>query len=136
MSIIDSETILSELLGKKYINLTTFRENGEAVPTPVMFAEENGKLYVETEASRYKVNRIKNNPKIEFAPCTVKGKPLGATVKGTARILPTSDQEIAFKVLRDKFFRLRLGDSLSKLKSSSKKLKDDDGVYIEIFPNV
>ncbi|MFX1324045.1 MAG: PPOX class F420-dependent oxidoreductase [Promethearchaeota archaeon] len=126
---------ISELLGKKYINLTTFRENGEAVPTPVMFAEENGKLYVETRVSRYKVNRIKNNPKVQFAPCTMKGKTLGAMIQGTARILPTSYQDIAFKALRNKYFRFRLGDSLSKMKSS-RKIKDDDRVYIEIIPDV
>ncbi|MFW9818004.1 MAG: pyridoxamine 5'-phosphate oxidase family protein, partial [Candidatus Thorarchaeota archaeon] len=63
MSVNKTKSTLAELLGKKYINLTTFRKNGEAVPTPVMFAEVNGKLYVETQLSRYKVNRIKNNPK-------------------------------------------------------------------------
>ncbi|MFW9896576.1 MAG: PPOX class F420-dependent oxidoreductase [Candidatus Thorarchaeota archaeon] len=136
MSKSNANTALSELSGKKYINLTTFRENGEPVPTPVLFVEENGKLYVETRVSRYKVNRIKNNPKVQFAPCTMKGKALGTIIEGTARILPTSDQDIAFKALRDKYFRFRLGDSLSKMKSSRKKPKVDDRVYLEIIPDV
>lgn len=136
MSENNTDTTISELLGKKYINLTTFRENGEPVPTPVMFAEKNGKLYVETRVSRYKINRIKNNPKVQFTPCTMKGKVLGAMIEGTARILPASDQDIAFKALRDKYIRFKLGDSLSKMKSSRKKPKDDDRVYIEIIPDV
>ncbi|MFW9829875.1 MAG: PPOX class F420-dependent oxidoreductase [Candidatus Thorarchaeota archaeon] len=136
MSESKAKSTLTELLGNKYINLTTFRENGEAVPTPVMFAEANGKLYVETRLSRYKVNRIKNNPKVQFSSCTMKGKVLGPMIEGTARILPTSDQSIAFEALREKYFRFRLGDSLSKIKSSRNKLKNDDRVYIEIVPNV
>jgi hypothetical protein len=32
--------------GHKYINLTTFRKNGQAVPTPVWFVVRDGRLYV------------------------------------------------------------------------------------------
>lgn len=34
--------------GHKYVNLETFRGNGEGVRTPLWFAEENGVLYART----------------------------------------------------------------------------------------
>ncbi|MFX1235143.1 MAG: PPOX class F420-dependent oxidoreductase [Promethearchaeota archaeon] len=125
---------LNGLANNKYISLTTFRNNGEGVPTPVMFAIENNKLYVETRASRYKVNRIKNNPKVQFAPCRLKGKVIGPVIEGRARVLPASEQEVAFNALRKRYFRFRLGDTISKIKSSNKKQDIDDRVYLEIIP--
>ena len=115
----------------KYINLTTYRGNGEGVSTPVMFAKTNNKLYVETRASRYKVKRIMNNPNVQFVTCTMRGKVNSTIMKGKARVLQASEQDIAFKALRDRYFRFKLGDSLSKKKSSKKV---DDRVYLEIIP--
>ncbi|MFW9824031.1 MAG: PPOX class F420-dependent oxidoreductase [Candidatus Thorarchaeota archaeon] len=124
--------MLSTITKEKYISLTTYRKNGEGVPTPVLFAEENGKLYVETESTRYKVNRIKNNPNVQFAPCNMRGKLLGSSIDGTARILSESEKDIAFEALRKKYFRFRFGDALSR--SKSKNSKKAEKVYIEIIP--
>jgi len=57
----------------QYMSLKTFRKNGDGVPTPVWFAEENDKLYVMTLAHAGKVKRIRNNSTIEIAPCDVRG---------------------------------------------------------------
>ena len=42
--------------------------------TPVWFGEEDGKLYVMTRSDMGKAKRIRNNPQIKLAPCTVRGK--------------------------------------------------------------
>ena len=39
---------LASLDSESYINLATFRRNGETVETPVWFAVRDGKLYVFT----------------------------------------------------------------------------------------
>ncbi|MFX1496994.1 MAG: PPOX class F420-dependent oxidoreductase [Promethearchaeota archaeon] len=130
-----TKDMLNGVLKSKYINLTTYRANGEGVPTPVMFAEVNNRLYVETRASRYKVKRIINNPDVQFSACTMRGKVNGSIIKGKARILGSSEQDIAYKALRKRYFRFRLGDFLSKLSSSNDKKKIDERVYLEIVPD-
>jgi PPOX class probable F420-dependent enzyme len=72
--------------GSRYISLVTFRKNGDRVPTPVWFAEHQGKLYVMTRSDSGKMKRIRNNPRIEIAPCTIRGKPLGKFLPGTTRM--------------------------------------------------
>ncbi len=77
--------------GHKYCLLVTFRRSGEPVPTPVWFGLADGKLYVLSEVSAGKVKRIRNDSHVRVAPCSVRGKPLGSTVEGTAQILPPSE---------------------------------------------
>jgi PPOX class probable F420-dependent enzyme len=72
-----------------FINLTTFRKNGHAVPTPVWFAQdmESGILYVETGGNSGKIKRIRHTPRVTLAPCTVLGKTTGEVTEGKARIV-------------------------------------------------
>jgi len=69
--------IPKEIQGQKYVSLITFRKNGQAVKTPVWFAERDGKLYVQTRSDSGKYKRIRNNPQVEIAPCTMSGKITG-----------------------------------------------------------
>ncbi|MGB9640395.1 MAG: PPOX class F420-dependent oxidoreductase [Anaerolineales bacterium] len=61
----------------KYINLTTFRKNGNAVPTPVWFVELEGELYVFTGSQTGKAKRIRANGRASVAPSDARGNPLG-----------------------------------------------------------
>lgn len=70
----------------QYIALETFKKNGEAVNTPVWVVAEDGKLFVWTGASSWKVKRIRNNPRVRLAPSDARGNPQGGWVEGTARI--------------------------------------------------
>lgn len=89
------------LWGHKYCLLVTYRRSGEAVPTPVWFGLGGGKLYVRSEAPAAKVKRIRNDPRVRVAPCTVRGKPLGAPAEGRARLLgQPSDEAEAEAALR------------------------------------
>jgi len=73
--------------GQKYISLTTLRKTGAGVATPVWFGEEDGKLYVMTRSDMGKTKRIRNNPQVRVAPCTMRGTVTGAEFAATARIL-------------------------------------------------
>ena len=57
-----------EFTGHKYLNLTSFRKNGSGIPTPLWFAEENGKLYIMTRSDSGKYKRIRNNPEVRNRP--------------------------------------------------------------------
>src|ERR1700723_3032163 len=76
---------------QKYISLTTFRKTGAGVATPVWFGEEGGKLYVMTRSDMGKAKRIRNNPQVRLAPCTIRGKVTGPEFAATARLLPLDD---------------------------------------------
>jgi uncharacterized protein len=92
---------LDDLRGRKYRVLVTYKRSGEPVPTPVWFGLGDGKLYVRSEAGVAKVRRIRNDPRVRVAPCTVRGKPLGSPAMGHARVLDsTADEARAERALR------------------------------------
>ena len=76
------------LEGHTYCIVVTYRKSGEPVPTPVWFGvDAEGRLYFRSFANVAKLRRIQNNPRVLIAPCTMRGKPLGPSAAGTARVL-------------------------------------------------
>ena len=100
--------IPNEIHGQKYISLATFRKNGVAVHTAVWFAERDGKIYVKTRNDSGKYKRIRNNPQVNVAPCTARGKVAGPEFAGTARILPPEQSEKAKESMNQKYWLARL----------------------------
>jgi len=107
----------------KCISLTTYRKNGKPVPTPVWFALENDKLYVSTELRSGKVKRIRNNPNVVVAPCTQRGKLIGPTMEGVARILPADHEAQVKAALKRKYGWLtRIGNFVDKIRGTKRNL--------------
>jgi PPOX class probable F420-dependent enzyme len=98
----------AEIKEQKYISLATLRKNGIPVPTPVWFGEKDDKLYVMTRSDSGKYKRIRNNPKVRIAPCTMRGKITGPEVAATARILPPEDWPWARKTIERKYWLTRI----------------------------
>jgi uncharacterized protein len=94
--------------GQKYISLTTFRKNGAGVATPVWFGEEDGKLYVMTRSDMGKSKRIRNNPQVRVAPCTIRGRVTVPELAATARILPAEEHARARRAINRKYWMARL----------------------------
>ncbi len=94
---------LAEIRDCKRSLLVTFRRDGTPVPTPVWAAEAGGRLYVRTDRTAGKVKRLRNDPRLLVAPCTVRGKPLGAPLQATARMLPPDDEPLAERVLAARY---------------------------------
>ena len=66
-------------LGKEQcIALTTFRKAGQAVTTPVVFAQSPGTIYVGSRADAGKLKRLRRNGRVTLAPCSYNGKVTGA----------------------------------------------------------
>jgi PPOX class probable F420-dependent enzyme len=101
-------TIPKEIRGQNYISLTTFRKNGQAVNTPVWFAENDEKLYVKTPNDSGKYKRIRNNPQVKITACTMRGKITGPEFAATARVLPVEQWPEAQKALNRKYWLARL----------------------------
>ena len=98
---------MSHLAGEKYINLETYRKNGQGVRTPVWFVEMiNGDvsvLYVRTSDDTGKYKRVRNNSSVQIAPCDMRGNVKGNWVKGEARIADEEEKTKAFKMLEKKY---------------------------------
>jgi uncharacterized protein len=97
-----------EIQRQKYISLSTFRKSGAAVPTPVWFGEQDDKLYVMTRSDSGKYKRIRNNPQVRIAPCTIRGKITGPDFAAKARILPPEDWPSARKTIEKKYWLARI----------------------------
>jgi PPOX class probable F420-dependent enzyme len=97
-----------EISGQKYISLITFRKSGVAVPTPVWFGEQDGKLCVKTRNDSGKYKRIRNNPLVKIAPCNMRGAITGPEFSGTARVLPVEQWAAAQQAVNRKYWLARL----------------------------
>jgi len=93
----------SRFAGHSYISLESFRRTGQGVATPVWFAEEQGILYVYSEAASGKIKRIRNNPRVRIAPCDARGSLRGDWVEATARILDGDEARHADDLLNAKY---------------------------------
>ena len=87
----------------KYIALETFKKNGQGVSTPVWFVLHTHALYAYTEAGSWKVKRIRNNPRVRVAPCTMSGRVTGAWVDGAASIVDGEERLVADRLLDRKY---------------------------------
>jgi len=94
---------LSQFTREKQISIETYRKTGEAVRTPVWFAEEDGLLFVRSDSRTGKVKRIRNNPKVRVVPCTFRGTLRGDWVDGEARLLGPEQSEHVFSLLKKKY---------------------------------
>ncbi len=116
-----SNELREQFAGQKYINLETFRKNGQGVKTPVWFAEGDGVFYFYTVAESYKVKRIRNNPKVRIAPCDMRGNLKGEWVDASARELQGTEAKRADDLLNRKYGLVkRIINFLGKLRGNTR----------------
>ena len=77
----------SNLNDAQFTSLTTFRKSGDAVPTPVWFANDGDTLYMTTMRTSGKVKRIRNDRHVTVAPCTRSGEVTGPATTGQAHVI-------------------------------------------------
>ncbi len=118
---------LSLVQGYKYISLTTFRKSGEPVSTPIWFVEKGISIYVWTEKNSWKVKRLRHDSRVRVAPSTYRGRAVGPSVDGTARIVSPQAQEEIENLMAAKYGRMmRLASFLNRNKET---------VAVEINPD-
>lgn len=90
----------AEIARYKRALLVTYRRDGTPVPTPVWAAPSvDGLLYVRSERASGKLKRLRNDPRLLVAPCTVRGEPLGAPFEARARELAPQEEYAAERAL-------------------------------------
>jgi PPOX class probable F420-dependent enzyme len=103
-----SSSVPAPIQGQKYISLTTFRKTSVGVATPVWFGEQGDKLYVMTRSDMGKTKRIRNNPQVRVAPCTMRGTVTGPEFSAMARILTPEEHARARQSINHKYWGARI----------------------------
>ena len=89
---------------ERYINLETFKKDGNGVKTPVWCVPLDGKIVVYTNGTSYKVKRLQRNPRVRVAACDVRGNVRGAWVDGECHIIDDAARvERAHRAFIDKY---------------------------------
>src|SRR2546425_9228540 len=95
-----SRNDLSEqYVDRKTILLTTYRRDGRPVRTPVSIAVKGGRRFIRSYKESGKAKRIRNNPLVEVAPSTFRGKLLGSTVRMRAVLLDGEAARLASRLI-------------------------------------
>ena len=106
--------------GQKYLCLETYKNNGQAVKTPVWFVISGGIIYVATTASSGKVKRLNRNKSVRITPSNFKGKPKGEWINGQAFFGNDSELNLT-KSLRNKKYGL-LSKMIGRFVSRKEKI--------------
>jgi uncharacterized protein len=83
---------------------------------------------VRTERASGKVKRLRRDPRMLVAPCTVRGEPLGAPFEASARVLGAAGEPVAERTLAARY---GLGRELFE---RAMDLMRVDMCYLEITP--
>ena len=77
---------LKQFRDRQYLSLETFRKNGVGVKTTVWFAQEGDMLYIWAPGDSGKIKRIRNNPRVNIAPCKRFGTVTGEWMAAQASV--------------------------------------------------
>jgi PPOX class probable F420-dependent enzyme len=94
--------VLAKFVRQKTVLVTTYRRNGRPVGTPVSLAVDGDHAYLRTFEKAGKTRRIHNNPQVDIAPSTARGRPTGPAIKVTARRLEGAEARRAARLLTRK----------------------------------
>ncbi len=98
---------MRQIAGQRYLNLESFRRDGQGVKTPLWFAAdpaEPDRFYVYSTADSFKVKRIRRNAQVRIAACTMRGDLLGDWMDARAEIVSGAEAAHAMALLDRKYF--------------------------------
>jgi len=98
-----SSNMITPFLDEKYLNLETYKKNGQVVRTPVWFVIDNEVIYVITPSTTGKVKRLTYSKNIRIVPSNMKGTPKGNWVGATAYFANESESSQAIKLRKKKY---------------------------------
>jgi len=97
-----AEETLEPFIQQRAVWLTTFRRDGTPVGTAVSIAVDGGRAFIRTYDRAGKAKRLRNNPNVEIAPSTMRGKPTGPSIPAQMRLLNGDETKAAAKALARK----------------------------------
>jgi uncharacterized protein len=128
---------VKDLGSGRYVSITSFRRDGTAVATPVWVVPHDGRLYVWTGAQTGKVRRIRRNPDVTLAACTVRGRVTGPPRQARAAIVAASERPEVWDLFRAKYrvqlLAILLTGRISRM-LIRRPAQPGDRVYLELTP--
>jgi uncharacterized protein len=119
---------LDALAGHRYCVVVSYRRTGEPVATPLWFGIAGNRLFFRSLHGSAKLGRIRRNPRVLVAPCSVRGRPLGPPFEGRARILPEAESAVAEGAIQANYGIIR--------RVYEWVIRDAEARYVEITPLV
>jgi uncharacterized protein len=90
---------LESVRDAKTILLTTYKRDGTPVQTPVSIAFEGDRAFFRSYHKAWKTKRLRNNPYVEVAASTLRGRRIGPLIHARATLLAGGQARIAAKAL-------------------------------------
>ena len=106
---------LAQFDGQNYLSLETFKKTGQGVRTPVWFVLHQNAFYLYTEADSGKVKRIRNNPRVRVAVCSMRGDIKGPWLDATASFVEGDERLAADRLLDRKYFLKKIFNVLVRI---------------------
>lgn len=129
-------TLAARLRDERYVSLTTFRRNGEPVPTAVWFVPQaDGTLLVYTAATSGKVKRLRRDARCTVAPCDARGRVHGDPLPATGVVLEAEAavEEVRRRLVRRYGWQARAFLGLARLRGRGRP-GDEVGVRLTGTP--
>ena len=96
-------TTLETLGRQRVVVLETRKRDGTWVATPVSIVVDGGRAFFRTYDAAGKAKRLRNFPAVRVAPASLRGRPTGPAVTGTARLLDDDEAVRARALLAAKY---------------------------------
>jgi PPOX class probable F420-dependent enzyme len=122
------------LSGEKYISLTTFKQDGTPVATPVWVVSDDGRrLLVWTGPQTRKVKRLRRNPRVIVTASDFRGRTHGGSYEGVGRLLDIPQGSLVEPLLNRKYGMIRrLLGLFNLLVRAITRKQPEPSAYIEI----
>jgi PPOX class probable F420-dependent enzyme len=121
--------LFSYIYPYEFLLFTTFRKNGEPMPTTVWFTTNNQRIYITTITAAGKIKRLRNNKQVELAPCDRVGTVLGTTITAQAQELPASEHERINNLFLQKY-----GQQYEAARARRAAAGTGERTFIEVVP--
>ena len=122
------------LAGEKYISLTTFKQDGTPVATPVWVVSDDGRrLLVWTGSQAWKVKRLRDNRRVLVSASDFRGRTHGESYEGVGRILDIPRGSLVEPLLNRKYgLTRRLLGLFNRMVRVLTRKQPEQAAYIEI----
>jgi uncharacterized protein len=123
---------LKAVRNAKTILLTTYKRDGTPVQTPVSIAFEDDRAFFRSYDKAWKTKRLRNNPHVEVAASTLRGKRTGPLIHARATLLEGEQARIAANALARRHRLLQailvpLAHRLMRYRTMHYELRPDPG---------
>jgi uncharacterized protein len=99
---LEPSAAVEEFAHHAYLNLETYRQDGQPVRTPMWFVLDGGVLLVRSYGPG-KVARVQRQPQVRVVPCSARGRPQGLWLEAEARLAETLEIERAKALFAEKY---------------------------------